>query len=91
MPRLRSLVALCFAFSLCAEPARSQDAPLFTEDFPPAEFQVRREAVYDAIGSTAVALQTMFAVSPGGTAPKLKVLRLAVPAPPRPTVPASFG
>jgi len=56
MPRLRSIAALCFAFSLCAEPARSQDVPLFTEDFPPEEFQARREAVYDAIGSTAVAL-----------------------------------
>lgn len=34
----------------------SQDAPLFTPDFPAAEFQARRERVQDAIGPQAIAL-----------------------------------
>lgn len=34
----------------------AQDAPLFTQDFPPAEFAARREKVYDAIGPGAVAV-----------------------------------
>ena len=56
MPRLRSFAALYFASSLCAHPASSQDVAVFTEDFSSEEFQARREAVYDAIGSTSVAL-----------------------------------
>lgn len=34
----------------------AQDVPLFTQDFPPAEFSARREKVYDAIGPGAVAV-----------------------------------
>ncbi len=36
--------------------ALAQDAPLFTEDFPPEEFADRRAKVYDAIGPEAVAV-----------------------------------
>ena len=36
--------------------AAGQDVPLFTTDFPPEEFAARRTAVYDAIGSGAVAV-----------------------------------
>jgi Xaa-Pro aminopeptidase len=36
--------------------AVSQEIPFFTTDFPPAEFSARREKVYDAIGSTAIAV-----------------------------------
>ncbi len=34
----------------------AQEAPLFTEDFPPEEFAARRAKVYDAIGTEAVAV-----------------------------------
>ncbi len=34
----------------------AQDVPVFTQDFPPAEFAQRREAVYDAIGPQGIAL-----------------------------------
>ncbi|MDZ4700024.1 MAG: Xaa-Pro peptidase family protein [Rhodothermales bacterium] len=34
----------------------AQNVPLFTEDFPPEEFNARREAIYDAIGPDAIAL-----------------------------------
>ena len=37
-------------------PVVAQDAPLFTQDFPPEEFAARREKVYDAMGSGAVAV-----------------------------------
>jgi Xaa-Pro aminopeptidase len=36
--------------------ATAQDVPLFTEDFPPEEFRARREKLYDAIGSGALAV-----------------------------------
>ncbi len=36
--------------------ALCQDVPLFTDDFPPEEFRARRDKVYDAIGSGALAL-----------------------------------
>ena len=39
-----------------APAAGAQDAPIFTEDFPAAEFQARRRAVMDAIGPGAIAL-----------------------------------
>ncbi len=39
-----------------AVPFSAQDVPLFTTDFPPAEFAERRGRVYDAIGPNAVAL-----------------------------------
>ena len=56
MIQLRTLASLGFASSLCALSAIAQDVALFTEDFPPHEFQTRREAVLDAIGSASVAL-----------------------------------
>ena len=34
----------------------AQDVPVFTQDFPPAEFAQRRETVYDAIGSHGIAV-----------------------------------
>jgi Xaa-Pro aminopeptidase len=48
--------ALVLALVLAASPARAQDAPLFTSDFPPEEFAARRAKVYDAIGAGGVAL-----------------------------------
>lgn len=47
---------LALALAACAAPVGAQDVPPFTSDFPPAEFQERRTAVYEAIGSEAVAL-----------------------------------
>ena len=46
-----TLGAMLLASSLMA-----QDVPLFTQDFPPEEFRARRERVYEAIGSDAIAL-----------------------------------
>lgn len=39
-----------------AAPAAGQDAPIFTGDFPAAEFTARREAVLEAIGPTGAAV-----------------------------------
>ena len=36
--------------------ASGQDVPLFTTDFPPEEFQARRDKVFDAIGDNALAI-----------------------------------
>jgi Xaa-Pro aminopeptidase len=36
--------------------ASAQDVPLFTQEFPPAEFRARREKAYDALGGRALAL-----------------------------------
>ena len=47
------LVPLLLVLALAAG---AQDAPIFTEDFPAAEFQARRRAVMDAIGPGAIAL-----------------------------------
>lgn len=60
--------ALCrstlLAIGLCA-PARAQEAPLFTSDYPPEEFVQRRAQVMDAIGRDALAL-VQGAPSPAG-------------------------
>ncbi len=45
-----------FLYTPVLKPVVAQDAPLFTQDFPPAEFAARREKVYDAIGPGAVAV-----------------------------------
>lgn len=51
----RALLILLFLF--CPTLAQAQEGfPLFTTDFPPEEFAVRRNAVYDAIGRDAVAV-----------------------------------
>ena len=50
---LPGLLAFCL---LGASAAAAQDTPIFTEDFPAAEFQARRQAVMDAIGPGAIAL-----------------------------------
>lgn len=50
------LKRLALALLLGAAQAGAQDVPPFTSDFPPAEFQERRTAVYEAIGPDAVAL-----------------------------------
>jgi len=41
---------------LFAAATSAQDVPLFTTDFPPEEFQARRDEVFDAIGENAVAI-----------------------------------
>jgi Xaa-Pro aminopeptidase len=41
---------------LWSGPCLAQNAPLFTQDFTPAEFAARRERIYDAIGADAVAV-----------------------------------
>jgi Xaa-Pro aminopeptidase len=41
---------------LLASSATAQDVSLFTENFPPEEFRARREKLYDAIGSGALAV-----------------------------------
>lgn len=50
----------CFLLAmllLTAIPAAAQEGfPLFTTDFPPAEFTARRNAVYEAIGPNAIAV-----------------------------------
>lgn len=55
-----TLVALALAVLFIGLMPRAavsaQDTPLFTEDFPPAEFAERRRKVYDAIGTDAVAV-----------------------------------
>ncbi len=50
----RFLIPLLLVFA--GGPAAAQDAPIFTGDFPAAEFQARRRAVMDAIGPGAIAL-----------------------------------
>lgn len=51
MRRLLPIVLL-----LAALPAAAQDTPLFTADFPPAEFTARRAKLYDSIGPRSVAI-----------------------------------
>ena len=61
-PSVQSLNAMLFRLFLVplllalAPAAAAQDAPIFTGDFPAAEFQARRRAVMDAIGPGAIAL-----------------------------------
>ena len=47
-------VLACCLFA--APTVAAQDAPIFTRDFPAAEFQARRRALMDAIGPGAIAL-----------------------------------
>ena len=57
VPRIPFLVALGAAAAvLTPGPAKAQDAPLFTADFPAEEFAARREAVIEAIGPGAAAV-----------------------------------
>ncbi|MEZ4699816.1 MAG: Xaa-Pro peptidase family protein [Rhodothermales bacterium] len=50
-------IALITLLVVCLTPfATAQRAPLFTQDFSPEEFAARREAVYDAIGASGIAL-----------------------------------
>ena len=71
-PSVQSLNAMLFRLFLVplllalAPAAAAQDAPIFTGDFPAAEFQARRRAVMDAIGPGAIAL-LQGAPSPSGT------------------------
>jgi Xaa-Pro aminopeptidase len=51
-----SLLGLCVAFSLSSAALAQVGFPLFTTDFPPEEFAKRRAAIYDAIGTKAVAI-----------------------------------
>jgi len=55
---MRARVASSFVLAVLATvtPAAPQDAPLFTSDFPPAEFAARRAKVFDAIGAEGLAL-----------------------------------
>ena len=48
---LRTLFAALLALT-----AAAQDSPLFTSDFPPAEFAARRAKIYAAIGANGVAV-----------------------------------
>lgn len=41
---------------LLAAGLSAQEVPLFTKDFPPEEFAVRRKAIYEAIGTNGVAV-----------------------------------
>ena len=55
---MRSLLTITFTLAVAGivVPVSSQEVPLFTNDFPPEEFSERREKVYDAIGSRALAI-----------------------------------
>jgi Xaa-Pro aminopeptidase len=48
-------------------PARAQDVPLFTSDFPPEEFVARRAPLYDAIGKDGLAVLQGASSPPGYT------------------------
>jgi len=62
------LMAGVFAVAMaCSGVARSQDVPLFTSDFPPAEFAARRAVIYDAIGKEAWAVLQGAPSPPGYT------------------------
>ena len=52
---MRKILLLHVVF-LFAAATSAQDVPLFTTDFPPEEFQARRDEVFDAIGENAVAI-----------------------------------
>lgn len=54
------------AFCLCG-PVAAQEIPLFTKDFPPEEFALRRAKVMDAIGQDAAALVQGAPSPPGYT------------------------
>jgi Xaa-Pro aminopeptidase len=59
MRRIFLLLSFALAVRLTA-----QDVPLFTSDFPPAEFAARRAKIYDAIGKGGLAV-LQGAASPG--------------------------
>lgn len=46
---------MCLA-AACASLLAAQEIPLFTRDFPPAEFAARRSGVFDTIGADAIAV-----------------------------------
>ncbi len=52
----RGLLGLCLAAALAPGAAAGQDGPIFTADFPAAEFHERRERVMEAIGPDGVAV-----------------------------------
>jgi Xaa-Pro aminopeptidase len=60
MRRILLLLSLTLAASLSA-----QEIPLFTSDFPPAEFAARREKIYDALGRTGIAVLQGAPTDPG--------------------------
>ncbi|HSD67095.1 MAG TPA: Xaa-Pro peptidase family protein [Vicinamibacteria bacterium] len=53
---MRARWSLALVVLLAPPSTLAQDAPLFTSDFPPAEFAARRGKVYDAIGTEGIAL-----------------------------------
>lgn len=53
---MKKLVIVVLQLALFTPGLLAQDAPFFTRDFPPEEFAARRAKVYDAIGSSALAL-----------------------------------
>lgn len=55
-PTLPSLLLLVLAAGLAPAAAAGQDEPIFTADFPAAEFHERRERVMEAIGPDGVAV-----------------------------------
>jgi Xaa-Pro aminopeptidase len=65
MNRRAGLALAALVLSIAA-PARAQDIPMFTTDFPPEEFAARRARVYEAIGDTVAVVQGA-AAPPGYT------------------------
>ena len=61
------LLAVIPVFAGLTPPVVAQDVPVFTQDFPPAEFAQRREAVYDAIGPQGIAVVQGAPSPPGYT------------------------
>jgi len=53
--RTRSILATA-ALVFVTRAGAAQDLPLFTRDFPPEEFRARRDKLFDAIGTTALAV-----------------------------------
>ena len=55
--KLRRILAVSVFACLTGLPAIAQEGfSFFTTDFPPEEFAARRNAVYDSIGKTAIAV-----------------------------------
>lgn len=63
--KIRFLLLISLLFVTSVFQIRAQDIPLFTTDFPPAEFAERRAKIYDAIGENGLAL-IQGAPSPAG-------------------------
>lgn len=53
---MKKMVIIISQLILFASGLLAQEPPYFTQDFPPGEFAARRARVYDAIGSSALAL-----------------------------------